>query len=204
MRRVRIVVTAAVCGGLLAGCVAETSDTPGLTESPTTSASVTPTPSPTAEAAGPRDLSDPELGVEFTDFPRQTDEATADAIQTYMLFEAAFWRAQTTNVVPPGPWAVATTDAVDWVLAQVEPNAADGWSLAGTRSTSIAVLAHDDATTSLDVCQDWTGAHFVNVSGETMSMADAGFAPKTRVTLGLINSGSTGWQVDSHELTGDC
>lgn len=202
MKRVEVVVSAVVCLGLMVGCSAETSDTPGLTASPTTSPSSTPTPSPTA-AAGPRDLSDPELGIVFTDFPRDQDETSADAIQTYMLFEADFWRALKSNVVPPGPWATASDEAIAWIHAQVDPNSANGWSATGTLKASVTVVAAESTSMTLDVCRDWREVTFVNVDGTAQNTGEIDGEPLSKVRLGLVVA-SSGWRVATYEPVGPC
>lgn len=203
MRRAGAIAVAAVCVGTLVGCSSPTSDLPGLTASPTISAS--PTPTPTPASAGARDLSDPALGIIFTDFPHDQDEQTAAAIETYMLFETEFWRALTTNVVAPGPWAIASDDSIAWIQAQVGPNSADGWSLTGQLSTSVAIVARDAERMTLDVCRSWSKAGFVQTpSGESLTTEGAGFPQTSRLTLGLVDKPSTGWSVDTHESTGEC
>lgn len=201
MRRVQLVVSAAVCLGLLSGCAAQTSDTPGSTASPTTTASSTP--SPTAEAAGPRDLSDPELGVEFTDFPRDQGEQTAAAIETFMLFEIQFWRASTTNTVPPGPWAVASDEAIAWIQAQVDGNTASGFVVGGELSTSIAVDSVGADRAVLTVCRDLGRLTFIDGAGTSLPASEIG-VPATSAARITLSTTSTGWSVANVETVGEC
>ena len=189
---------------LIAGCTGNDPDLPGLTATPSTEPPAT-TPIPTPTPAGARDLSDPELGIVFTDYPHDLDEQVVAAVEAYMLFETEFWRALTTNVVPPGPWVIASDDAIAWIQAQVGPNAAAGWVLDGTLRTSVAVAARADSRLSLDVCRNWEQTHFVEpATGDTATNDELDLAATSRVTLDLVNVEGTGWQVTAHELTGEC
>ncbi|WP_250443254.1 hypothetical protein [Actinotalea sp. C106] len=211
MRRVRVVVVGALGVALLVGCSPSGPDQPEVTAPPaappTPAASPTPaaTPTPTSSpaASGPRDLSDPELGIVFTDFPRDQDEQTAAAIQTYMLFEIEFWKALTTNTVPPGPWAVASDEAIARISAQVDPNAANGWSAAGTLGSAVSEVSVDEATASLEICLDWREATFTNTDGTTVSAAEVDSEPLSKAHVSLVMA-STGWQVDTYEPAGPC
>lgn len=205
MRRIGPVV--AVLGlALLTGCNASEPAEPSPTASPSPNPSAeTPSPTPTPTATGASDLSDPELGVIFTEYPTDTDEDIVAAVETYMLFEKEFWRALTTNTVPPGPWVIATDDAIAWIQAQVGPNAEQGWAIAGTLRTTAAIASSGDGRLSLDVCRDWSDTHFIHVeSGDTATNDDLGLSQRSRLTLDLIDVQGTGWKVDSHELTGEC
>lgn len=204
MRRAGAIAVAAVCVGTLVGCSSPTSDLPGLTASPTISASPTPTPTPTPASAGPRDLSDPALGIIFTDFPHDQDEQTAAAIETYMLFETKFWRALTTNVVAPGPWAIASDDSIAWIQAQVGPNSENGWTTSGTYRTSVQVVSAAEGTTVLAVCTNWLEVTFKNVDGTTTTAVDGGLDATSGTLISMSNAFSTGWKVVGHEITGTC
>ena len=87
MTHVRAMAMATVGLVLLAGCSSPDPEPPVATAAPTASEAPTSAPTPTTTSAGPRDLSDPALGIVFTDFPRDQEEPVAAAIETYMMFE---------------------------------------------------------------------------------------------------------------------
>ena len=186
---------------LLAGCSASDPDMPGLTATPSAEPSATTSATPTPTPTGARDLSDPELGIVFTDYPHDPDEQTVAVVETYMLFEKEFWRASTTNSVPPGPWVVASDDAIAWIRAQVESS---DTRQGGTLETALSLVAIDESTATLDVCRVLGEVTFVDPDGATRTAAEAGL-PATagvRATLDVVPSG--GWQVVAVDNTGDC
>ncbi len=195
---------AALTVALLAGCTASDPDMPGLTATPSAEPSATTSPTPTPTPTGARDLSDPELGIVFTDFPHDADEQTAAAVEAYMLFEKEFWRALTTNVVAPGPWVGASDEAIAWIQAQVGPNSANGVRLGGTLRTTSALVSADVDRVVLDVCRDVTETTVVHDDGTV----DVGLAPGEDPTSGarlfLAPTSGDSWKVDTYELTGPC
>ncbi|WP_250443257.1 hypothetical protein [Actinotalea sp. C106] len=208
MRRVRVVVVGALGVALLVGCSPSGPDQREVTAppaaTPTPAATATPTPTSSPAASGASDLSDPELGIVFTDFPRDQDEQTAAAVEAYMLFEIEFWKALTTNVVPPGPWAVASDEAIAWIQAQVGPNSANGTVVAGQLSTAITLVSADAASVVLDSCHDLTGVAFVRSDGSTENAVAAGQDATSGARLFLVPSAGSSWKVDTYEVTGPC
>lgn len=195
---------AAVSVALIAGCTGNDPDLPGLTATPSTEPPATTTPTPTPTPAGARDLSDPELGIVFTDYPHDPDEQVVAAVEAYMLFETEFWRALTTNVVPPGPWVGASDEAIAWIQAQVGPNSANGLRLGGRLETTSTLVSTDADSVVLDVCRDVTETTVVHDDGTV----DRGLAPGEDSTSGarlfLTPSAGSSWKVNTYEITGPC
>jgi hypothetical protein len=207
MRRVPVfpvVLVAAMCMVAVAGCSSPAKEPPGLTASPSP-ASESPTPTPTPTFAGPTDLSDPELGVVFTGIPQVEDQSTSDAIETFMYFEIEYWKALTTNEVRPGPWVIASDEAIAWIQGNVDRSKIDGWASNGTLATSIEVVSGDETTLVLDICRDWRDAGFVNAAaGTEMTNAEAGLDETSGARVGMVLSPNSGWYVNTTERTGEC
>lgn len=204
MNRLVSVTVVAVCAITLAGCGPADTAPPAPSTPPAPTAAPTPTPTPTPASAGPRDLSDPQLGITFTDFPHDQDESTAAAIETYMLFETAFWRASTTNVVPPGPWATASDEAIAWIQAQIDGNLASQTMADGALSTAIVWSSGDAASAVLDVCRTLGEIVFVNADGTIQTAAEAGIPTTASVRVAMVVAPVTGWKVGTVENTGAC
>jgi hypothetical protein len=186
----------------VSGCTAAATEPEGLA---TVTATVAPTASPTPSETpvGPRDLSDPDLGVAFTALPDVTGDA-AVAVEVYQQFEVEFWRALTTNELSPSLDVLASPAAVDWVRAQVEPNTAHGWIATGTLEVALDTTEVAVDRVQLAVCTDWREVTFVNQDGTVYEGDDMGEDARSGMTIVLLPTDGAAWRVETYELSGTC
>lgn len=161
----RVVVAASVLAAL-AGCSGEGDPEPTPSATPEASATPEPTPTPTpspTQDAGPRDLSDPELGIEFTGLPEgDLTPETITAVEAYQHFEVEFWRALTTNSLSPVLEVVATPGVRDYVRQQTAHNMGNGRVARGRIDVTITAVDADDELVTIESCVDLTGTEFVD------------------------------------------
>ena len=112
----------ALVAGVLTGCSGGGWDMPGLTASPTVSATPTPTPTPTAEEFTEElgvvfDFSDPDLQLVFEDVPRELTGDAADVYNAIALWVRESWRSITTNQVSPYLYESSSAAVIESVEA---------------------------------------------------------------------------------------
>ena len=211
--RGRSVVVAVLAGAVvleLAACGGGGSDMPGLTASPSVTASATPSPTPSAEPTElPEelgvvfDLSDPELGIVFEDTPTELTGDAADVHNAIALFTREVWRSVVTHVVSPVIREMASAEVIEALEADAETNEATGSIFGGVHRATITDIRVDGDTATGSVCRDYQDGTFANAEAE-YTPDEAGFGEPRLYTHTLANLGGGVWRVQSTERAGTC
>ena len=210
VRRGLAALVVALVGGVLAGCTGGGSDMPGLTASPTVSATPTPTPTPTAtaeeftdEPGVVFDFSDPDLQLVFEDVPRELTGDAADVHNAIALWTRESWRSITTNEVSPYLYEASSADALTAVEDDVALNVENGNTVGGPHRVTISDIVVDGETATGTACRDYTEGTFVNANG-SHDPADVGFGEPFAITYTLLNRGGGVWWIESVIKDGTC
>lgn len=175
MRRVVAVVAVGLAAALLAGCGQGGGQEPVGLASTTASTSATRPPTPT-ETAKPEvdDLSDPELGISFTDVPDLTGDE-ADVYNWVATYQLEYWRTLITNTVSPGFDVIAGPEAKAQMVAMVAQNTENGSQVGGSFATRVYDVVVDGDTATAHTCDDLSQVVVVDPEG-THTAADLGVA----------------------------
>lgn len=122
------------------------------------------------------------------------------ALDTLTLFEVEAWRAMTTGTVDPGLPILATPEAISQLQAQLDGNAAGGWTLSGDLRVKIDIKEADAHAATARLCEDWTNVVFTKGGVSEPSGAGRGLfdVPMTRLGDGAP------WTVTYYNKAGTC
>lgn len=203
MSRARVVATTVACGALLVACSSPSDDLPGLTASPTASASATEASTPTPTGAVVEDLSDPDLGIVFDDVPTLEGEP-AEVYNWVATYEVEYWRTLISNEVSPGMAVVASAELQSEMQRIATANAGDQAKVGGVLRVGISGVEVTGDSARAVVCDDYGEATFEDVNG-VYTPAEAGFgdARQTEVTLGRGPQEGL-WTVQTQTRIGTC
>ncbi|NKY39469.1 hypothetical protein [Cellulomonas septica] len=199
MSRWVVVVVSTLVVGLLAGC-GGAEEPAGLTAAPTTTPtpSATPTPEPEVD-----DLSDPELGIVFTDVPALTGDE-ADVHNWLATYEKEYWRTLRTNTVSPAFALIASPELQGAMQKVVDKNVAIQASIGGVLETRVGNVAVTGDQATGEICEDFSKATFADAT-RTYTPAEAGFGEKKHKAYTLTRvPGEDRWLVATNEVSGTC
>ena len=205
------VALAAVAGASLAGCTTETgpATTPSMTTaSPSPTVTPTSTPSPTSTdsriAGTVVDLTDPELGIVFTDVPDLSGDE-ADVYNWATTYEVERWRSMAANAVSPAFTTIASPEVQARVAQMVAANADVRAQIGGTLQVRVLAITVEDDTAEATVCEDYSAVTFTDVDGpDTPEEAGFGEPQKATVTLRRAPEGEGVWIVAGDVGAGTC
>ena len=198
----------ALVAGVLTGCSGGGSDMPGLTASPTVSATPTPTPTPTAEEFTEElgvvfDFSDPDLQLVFEDVPRELTGDAADVYNAIALWVRESWRSITTNQVSPYLYESSSAAVIESVEADVALAVERGNTIGGVHRVTVGDVVVDGEAATGTACRDFREGSFVNANG-SHDPADVGFGVPALMEYSLVDRGEGVWWIESITEVGTC
>ena len=186
---------------LLTACTSGAVEPPGLTGSPSPTATSSPTPEPTP-TDGIQVHDDPELGIVFEDVPDLTGDE-AEVYNWVATYQKAFWQTLRTNEVAD-TFATFTSAEIQETMAGIAAgNTADGVTIAGTFHTRISNVVVTGDTASAVRCSDFRDATFSNAEG-TFNAVEAQWDVPQRSTLELLRLDTGIWYVNKIVDPGSC
>ena len=188
----------AACALALVGCSSSAKEE----TAPTVSTSPSPTPAPTPSATSAvNDESDTALGITFGAPPALEGDA-AEAYNWISVYEKAYWRTLTTNVVDAGMDLFTSPEALADVQKAADTNASIQAQIRGNLHVVISDVATDGNSATGTACEDYSNATFADAT-RTYTPEEAGFAPPELQKFTLVGAEGR-WIVQSVEKVGTC
>ncbi len=184
----------------LGACSASAEEPTGLSTTSATPEEATPTAeaTPSPPAPSPDASLDLELppGLVVED-PPEVEGAELAALETYLKFEAEYWKSLLDSELSAELAQLAVDDVTDQVADQVDVQVREGFTLGGTLRIDAKVEGATGDVAVVSACLDQSGVTVIR-DGEEEIGADAAKNPTFSATADLAFRGD-GWTITNYQ-----